>query len=134
MKAVAKSSSNFNPKQRTGSYIRLFQLSKYEFKQYGSGNVANPRDNAVAGAYEFATEALLFEFGIGRKPTFSDLYLIHQQGWRGPQNMLAARSALPGNPCVPPKKEKKKANDGANELSGATRFPLSNTLGNQLMS
>jgi hypothetical protein len=83
MKAVAKIESNFNPKQRTGSYIGLFQLSKYEFKQYGSGNITNPRDNAVAGAYKFATEALLFEFGIGRKPTFSDLYLIHQQGWQG---------------------------------------------------
>jgi soluble lytic murein transglycosylase-like protein len=39
MKAVAKIESNFNPKQRTGSYIGLFQLSKYEFKRYGSGNI-----------------------------------------------------------------------------------------------
>ena len=83
MKAVAKIESGFNPKQRTGSYIGLFQLSKYEFKEYGSGNITDPRDNAVAGAYKFATEALLFEFGTGRKPTFSDLYLIHQQGWQG---------------------------------------------------
>jgi hypothetical protein len=29
------------------------------------------------------TEALLFEYQTGRKPTFSDLYLIHQQGWQG---------------------------------------------------
>jgi hypothetical protein len=83
MKAVAKIESGFNPKQRTGSYIGLFQLSNYEFKRYGSGNITDPRDNAVAGAYKFATEALLFEFGTGRKPTFSDLYLIHQQGWQG---------------------------------------------------
>jgi hypothetical protein len=83
MKAVAKIESGFDPKQRTGSYIGLFQLSKYEFKQYGSGNITDPRDNAIAGAYKFATEALLFEFGTGRKPTFSDLYLIHQQGWQG---------------------------------------------------
>ena len=83
MKAVAKIESGFNPKQRTGSYIGLFQLSNYEFNQYGSGNITDPRDNAVAGAYKFATEALLFEFGTGRKPTFSDLYLIHQQGWQG---------------------------------------------------
>jgi hypothetical protein len=83
MKAVAKIESGFNPKQRTGSYIGLFQLSNYEFKRYGSGNIADPRDNAIAGAYKFATEALLFEFGTGRKPTFSDLYLIHQQGWQG---------------------------------------------------
>ena len=83
MKAVAKIESGFNPKQRTGSYIGLFQLSNNEFKQNGSGNITDPRDNALAGAYKFASEALLFEFGTGRKPTFSDLYLIHQQGWQG---------------------------------------------------
>jgi len=83
MKAVAKIESGFNPKQRTGSYFGLFQLSKYEFKRYGSGNITDPRDNSVAGAYKFATEALLFEYQTGRKPTFSDLYLIHQQGWQG---------------------------------------------------
>jgi Transglycosylase SLT domain len=83
MKAVAKIESGFNPKQRTGSYIGLFQLSNYEFQQYGSGNITDPRDNSIAGAYKFAAEALLFEFGTGRKPTFSDLYLIHQQGWQG---------------------------------------------------
>jgi soluble lytic murein transglycosylase-like protein len=60
MKAVAKIESDFNPKQRTGSYIGLFQLSNYEFKQYGSGEITNPRDNAIAAAYKFATEALLF--------------------------------------------------------------------------
>ena len=83
MKAVAKIESGFNPKQRTGSYIGLFQLSKSEFRQYGSGSIIDARDNAIAGAYKFATEALLFEFGTGRKPTFSDLYLIPQQGWQG---------------------------------------------------
>ena len=89
MKAVAKIESGFNPKQRTGSYIGLFQLSKYEFKRYGSGNITDPRDNAVAGAYKFATEALLFEFETGKKPTFSDLYLIHQQGWQGAAEHVA---------------------------------------------
>jgi hypothetical protein len=83
MKTVAKIESGFNPKQRTGSYIGLFQLSNSEFKANGSGTITDPRDNSIAGAYKFATEALLFEFGTGRKPTFSDLYLIHQQGWQG---------------------------------------------------
>ncbi len=31
MKTVAKIESDFEPKQRTGSYIGLFQLSNYEF-------------------------------------------------------------------------------------------------------
>ncbi len=83
MKAVAKIESGFDPKQRTGSYIGLFQLSNYEFKEYGSGDITNPRDNAIAAAYKFATEALLFELETHKKPTFSDLYLIHQQGWQG---------------------------------------------------
>jgi hypothetical protein len=83
MKAVARIESGFNPKQRTGSYIGLFQLSKYEFKQFGSGEIRNPRDNAIAAAYKIITEGILFEWVTHKKPTLSDLYLIHQQGWEG---------------------------------------------------
>ena len=57
MKAVAKIESDFNPKNRTGSYIGLFQLSKSEFSKYGSGDILNPRDNAMAAAYKFVQEA-----------------------------------------------------------------------------
>jgi hypothetical protein len=83
MKAVAKIESDFDPKQRTGQYIGLFQLNHYEFNKYGSGEITNPRDNAIAAAYKFVTEAALFEWDTHKKPTFSDLYLIHQQGWQG---------------------------------------------------
>jgi hypothetical protein len=83
MKAVAKIESGFNPKQRTGSYIGLFQLSEYEFNKFGSGQIRDPRDNAVAAAYKFITEGILFEWVTHKKPTLSDLYLIHQQGWEG---------------------------------------------------
>jgi soluble lytic murein transglycosylase-like protein len=83
MKAVAKIESDFNPAERTGSYVGLFQLSKSEFRQFGSGDILNARDNAMAAAYKFVTEAALFEAMTHKKPTFSDLYLIHQQGWEG---------------------------------------------------
>ncbi len=83
MKAVAKVESDFDPKQRTGSYIGLFQLSKHEFAEYGSGTITDPRDNAVAAAYKFMTEAIEFEISTHKKPTLSDLYLIHQQGVQG---------------------------------------------------
>jgi Transglycosylase SLT domain len=83
MKAVAKIESGFNPKQRTGSYIGLFQLSEYEFNKFGSGQIRDPRDNAVAAAYKVITEGILFEWVTHKKPTLSDLYLIHQQGWEG---------------------------------------------------
>ncbi|MBU6463842.1 MAG: transglycosylase [Bradyrhizobium sp.] len=83
MKTVAKIESDLNPRERTGSYIGLFQLSKSEFRQYGSGNILNPRDNAMAAARKFITEAALFEETTHRKLTFADLYLIHQQGLEG---------------------------------------------------
>jgi hypothetical protein len=83
MKAIVRIESGFDPKQRTGSYFGLFQLSKDEFAQYGSGDILDPRDNAVAAAYKFAIEAILFELNTHKKATFSDLYLIHQQGTQG---------------------------------------------------
>ena len=83
MKTVAKIESDFNPKQRTGSYIGLFQLSKNEFEMYGAGDILVPRDNTVAAALKLMTEAILFEMFTHRKPTLNDLYLIHQQGVDG---------------------------------------------------
>jgi hypothetical protein len=83
MKTVAKIESDFDPKQRTGSYVGLFQLSNYEFAEYGSGDILNARDNAIAAAYKFATAATLFELNTHKKATISDLYLIHQQGTQG---------------------------------------------------
>ena len=83
MKAVAKIESNFDPNQRTGSYIGVFQLSEYEFGKFGAGQIRNPRDNAVAAAYKVITEGILFEWVTRRKPDLSDLYLIDQQGWEG---------------------------------------------------
>ena len=81
MKAVARIESGFDPKQHTGSYIGLFQLSKYEFNKFGSGQILDSRDNAIAAAYKVITEGILFEWVTQKKPTLSDLYLIHQQGW-----------------------------------------------------
>jgi len=83
MKTVAKVESDFNPKERTGSYIGLFQLSRAEFQQYGSADILDPRDNAVAAAYKFLTEDMLFEITTHKKPRLNDIYLIHQQGWQG---------------------------------------------------
>jgi hypothetical protein len=94
MKAVAKIESGFNPDQRTGSYIGLFQLSKYEFGKFGFGEIRNPRDNAVAAAYKVITEGILFEWITHRKPDLSDLYLIHQQGWEGAAEHISQPARL----------------------------------------
>ena len=94
MKAVAKVESGFDPKQRTGSYIGLFQLSKYEFGKFGFGEILSPRDNAVAAAYKVITEGILFEWITHRKPDMSDLYLIHQQGWEGAAEHISQPARL----------------------------------------
>jgi hypothetical protein len=83
MKTVAKIESGFDPNQRTGSYIGLFQLSNYEFEKYGSGDIHASRDNTVAAALKFISEAALFEMFTHRTPTLNDWYLIHQQGVEG---------------------------------------------------
>lgn len=89
MEAVAKIESDFNPTERTGSYIGLYQLSQFEFRHYGSGDILNPRDNAVAAALKFAVAAKLFELTTHKKATMDDLYLIHQQGTQGAAEHVA---------------------------------------------
>ena len=86
LKAIAKIESNFNPKARTGSYIGLFQLSKYEFAKHGAGDILVSRDNTVAAALKMSTEAVLFEMFNRRKPTLNDLYLITSRGSKARQN------------------------------------------------
>jgi hypothetical protein len=88
MEAVAKVESDFDPKLRTGSYIGLFQLSNSEFSKYGTGDILNPRDNAIAAAFKFAVSAISFELATHQKPTISDLYLIHQQGTKGAEEHI----------------------------------------------
>jgi hypothetical protein len=89
MKAVAKIESDFDPTERTGSYIGLFQLSNAEFQKYGSGDILDSRDNAVAATYKFLTEGILFEISTHKKTTLSDLYLIHQQGVQGAEEHVS---------------------------------------------
>jgi len=89
MEAVAKIESDFDPKQRTGSYIGVFQLSKYEFDRYGTGQITDARDNAIAGAYKFAVAAIIFQLQTHKKASLADLYLIHQQGTQGAAEHVA---------------------------------------------
>ena len=49
----------------------------------------DPRDNAIAAAYKIIVEAELFELRTHKKPTLSDLYLIHQQGIQGAEEHVS---------------------------------------------
>ena len=132
MQAVAEIESDFDPKRRTGSYTGLFQLSRSEFRKYGSGDITNPRDNAIAAACKLVTQAKLFELYTHREPTVSDLYLIHQQGYGEAQpNMSTIQTELLGNQCALPMKADERVKGGASARSGGTRFRPSNMLRDQ---
>lgn len=83
MRAVAKIESDFNPHERTGQYIGIFQLSHNEFASYGEGSITSARDNAVAAAAKFVSERVEFERAVRRNADRGDLYLVHLQGLRG---------------------------------------------------
>lgn len=91
MSAFARIESDFNPHERTGSYIGLYQLSKHEFDRYGptGGDILNARDNAIAAALKIEVEANLFKVDTRHIPSNADLYLIHQQGMQGAAQHLA---------------------------------------------
>ena len=129
MKTVAKIKSNFDPTQRTGSYIGLFQLSNYEFQKYGSGDIRVSRENTVAAALKIMTEGILFEMFTHRKPTLHDLYLIHQQGVEGAAEHVSHPKRLAWRSMCAPTRARKRAKNGANVLFGAIHSRQSNVSG-----
>jgi hypothetical protein len=118
MMTIAKIESDFNPEQRTGSYIGLSQLSRREFARYGSGEITNPRDNAVAAASKFTAEATLFESDTHKKPSFSDLYLIHQQGWQGAAEDVSQPDRIAWKSMCATAEGRQKAKSGASKPFG----------------
>src|SRR5205807_10565162 len=83
MMSIAKVESNFNPRARTGSYKGLFQLSDYEFKNYGDGSIWDARDNARAAAHMLLVQAEKFRWARGHYPDYAKRYMVHQQGIQG---------------------------------------------------
>jgi hypothetical protein len=134
MKAVAKIESGFDPKQHTGSYIGLFQLSKYEFNKFGSGQILDSRDNAIAAAYKVITEGILFEWVTQKKPTLSDLYLIHQQGWEGAAEHISQPDRIAWKSMCATSEGREKGKNGANARSGGIPFRPSKTRGKRWIS
>lgn len=91
MNAFAQIESDFDPHERTGSYIGLYQLSRHEFDRYGptGGDILNSRDNSIAAAIKIEYEEALFKLDTRHIPSNADLYLIHQQGIQGAAQHLA---------------------------------------------
>lgn len=83
MMRIAKVESGFDPRNRTGSYKGLFQLSDSEFNKFGGGNIWNPEDNARAAAAKLANETATFKAKYDRAPSPTEIYMLHQQGEGG---------------------------------------------------
>ncbi|HVX91275.1 MAG TPA: hypothetical protein VHC20_06675, partial [Candidatus Paceibacterota bacterium] len=83
MMTFARIESDFDCRNKTGSYKGLFQLSDFEFNRYGKGSIWNCRDNAIAAAYKFVVEGIDFSRAVKRPPNFFDRYCVHQQGFEG---------------------------------------------------
>lgn len=96
LKAYADIESSGDPRNVTGSYKGLFQLSDEEMAKYGGGgDIFDPRANAEAGIRILKERAADFQKEFGRPPTATELYLMHQQGAAG----LAAHMRNPNQPA-----------------------------------
>lgn len=84
LRKIARRESGMRPDARTGSYKGLFQLSNTEFKKYGgTGDIYDAKENALAFGRRAAEMYDKFVEANGRKPSATDLYMIHQQGKGG---------------------------------------------------
>lgn len=61
-------------------YKGLFQFGNAGWKDYGSGNIYDPYDNAKAGAKMMRHNQDVLAKQMGREPTRGELYMAHQQG------------------------------------------------------
>lgn len=84
MAAIAKIESGGDPRNTTGSYKGLFQLSNEEFSKHGGrGDIYDANSNAMAAARKIKAESAEFQSRFGRAPTAAEIYMIHQQGSAG---------------------------------------------------
>lgn len=84
LRAKVDIESGGDPKNVTGSYMGLGQLSKQEFAKYGGqGDIFDPDENLRVLALKTKAEKEDFVRKYGREPEPVELYLTHQQGQGG---------------------------------------------------
>lgn len=83
MRAVASIESDMDPSSNADKrtqYKGLYQIGRDEWRRFGSGNIYDPHDNAMAAARMFEANRDQFREHYHREPTDSELYMMHQQG------------------------------------------------------
>ena len=100
--------------------------------KFGRVPVSSDLSRPLLGShYKFVTEATLFELDTHKEPTFSDLYLIHQQGWQGAAEHVSHPDRIAWKSMCATDEGREKGENGANELFGRIRFRPSNMFGNR---
>lgn len=83
MRSIAGIESSMDPSSnanRATQYKGLYQIGRDEWRRVGQGNIYSAHDNAQAAARLFKENSRQFENKFGRKPTDTEMYLMHQQG------------------------------------------------------
>lgn len=83
MKSVASIESSMNPSSNADKktqYKGLYQMGSNEWERFGEGNVYSAEDNAMGAARMFKENRDQFKSKMGRDPTDTEMYLMHQQG------------------------------------------------------
>jgi hypothetical protein len=84
---------------KTGSNYGLGQFSPDQFRHFGITDPYNPQQQYRAIAQERAENIPVARKILGREPTASELYLMHQQGQTGGANLLRAAQNNPNGPA-----------------------------------
>lgn len=87
MRAVASIESSNNPdsnRNKSTKYKGLYQIGSRgegnEWERFGSGDIYDAKDNAMAAGRMFAHNRDAFAKKFGRAPTDTEMYMMHQQG------------------------------------------------------
>ena len=96
LKVRASIESSGNPGTVTGENVGLFQIDRKEFAKYGppDGNIFNPRDNTIAAVNKMIDQEGKFSKTMGRPPTPTESYMMHQQGDSGAAAHFANPSGI----------------------------------------
>src|SRR6516225_4158131 len=82
-RAIAQIESGVNPQSNRNAdtqFKGMFQLGRSVWHDYGSGDIYNPMDNAIAAAKFAQANGAIFRGAFGRDPTPIETYIMHQQG------------------------------------------------------
>ena len=82
-RAIAQIESGVNPQSNRNAdtqFKGMFQLGRSVWHDYGSGDIYNPMDNAIAAAKFAQANGAIFRGAFGRDPTPIETYMMHQQG------------------------------------------------------